>query len=529
MMKISTLISIAILSGAVTELSAQQGLAIAVAPSKMPKLATVDPRFVSYNVEMVEVTGGRFWKPYKSAATALAPSPPSQAGQQVGIDPTRFQYRPPIDLANPRLRKLAAALGPSYLRVSGSWANSTYFQDDERPALAEPPKGFRGVLTRAEWKGVIDFARAVDDQIVTSFAISSGTRDADGVWTPAQARALLDYTKSIGGNIPATEFMNEPTFPGPGGAPAGYNAAVFAKDAKLFGAFLRKESPQTIYLGPGSVGGVGEGPPSRRSSGAGVGIGLIGSEDILKGTGPIFDAFSYHFYGGVSRRCGGNTSPEKALAAEWLDFSGAVADYYTKLRDEYLPGKPLWLTETAEAACGGDPLARQFVDTFRYLNQLGSLAQKGVRSIMHNTLASSDYGLLDEDTLEPMPDYWAALFWKRTMGNVVLDPGVPKNQSLRIYAHCSINGKGGVSLLVLNTDTEYEKVLILPSPAEEFSLTASELTSTTVLLNGTVLKAEPDGSVGPLKGDAVKNGPVRLPPSSVTFLAISSAQNKSCM
>ena len=40
----------------------------------------------------------------------------------------------------------------------------------------------------------------------------------------------------------------------------------------------------------------------------------------------------------------------------------------------------------------GDPLAGQFVDTFRYLNQLGSLAQRGVRSIMHNTLASSDYG-----------------------------------------------------------------------------------------------------------------------------------------
>jgi hypothetical protein len=34
----------------------------------MPRLGTVDERFQSYNVEMLEVTGGRFWKPYGAAA-----------------------------------------------------------------------------------------------------------------------------------------------------------------------------------------------------------------------------------------------------------------------------------------------------------------------------------------------------------------------------------------------------------------------------------------------------------------------------
>jgi hypothetical protein len=524
--------SIAVLSVAAVNASGQEKSSIAVAPTTMPKLATVDARFVSYNVEMVEVTGGRFWKPYKLAVGAPEPASTSPANppasQQVGIDPTRFHYRPPIDLANPRLRKLASALGPSYVRVSGSWANSTFFQDDDKPKLSEPPKGFRGVLTRAEWKGVIDFAHAVDDQIVTSFAISSGTRGDDGVWTAGQANAFLDYTKGIGGSIYATEFMNEPTIPGPGGAPAGYNASAFAKDAKVFAVFLRKKSPLTLYLGPGSVGGVLEGAATKPSGGVGLGMDLIGTEDILKGTGPLFDAFSYHYYGSISRRCGGTTTIAKALTAEWLDFSGGVADYYGKLRDEYLPGKSLWLTETAEAACGGDPLAGQFVDTFRYLNQLGSLAQRGVKSVMHNTLASSDYGLLDEETLEPRPDYWAALVWKRTMGTVVLDPGVAKNGALRIYAHCSMNGKGGVTLLVLNTDTEHEGVVSLPSSAEAYFLTASDLTSTTVSLNGTQLKAEPDGSVESLKSVPVKSGAVRLPPSSIAFLTIPSAQNKSC-
>ncbi len=518
---------IAVMASAALTLSAQENSAITLAPSTMPKLGTVDPRFVSYNVEMVEVTGGRFWKPYKSAAeTQNAPQPPTpaDANQPAGMSASLYQYRPPINLANPRLRKLAEALGPSYVRVSGTWQNSTYFQNDDNPALTEVPKGFKGVLTRAEWKGVIDFAHSVDDELVTSFAISAGTRGADGVWTPAQATALVDYTKSIGGSITATEFMNEPTFPGPGGAPSGYNAAAFAKDAKVFEAFLRKESPQTIFLGPG---GVGEGVSLTGGSGP-MKIKLIDTEDIVKATGPIFDAFSYHFYGTVSKRCMGNMSVDKALTAEWLDRTDIVEEFYAKLRDQYMPGKPMWLNETAEAACGGDEFAGEFVDTFRYLNQLGTLAQKGVKVVMHNTLASSDYGLLNEDTLDPRPDYWAALLWKHTMGDVVLDPGTPKNESLRVYAQCAKDGKGGVAVVALNTDTRQEQMLTLPQAAESFTLTASDLTSTKVLLNGTELEPEPDGSVGALKPEHLKAGPTRLAPASVTFLIFPSARNKSC-
>src|SRR5206468_3957382 len=36
----------------------------------LPRIGTVDERFQSYNVEMVEVTGGRFWKPYEDSPAA---------------------------------------------------------------------------------------------------------------------------------------------------------------------------------------------------------------------------------------------------------------------------------------------------------------------------------------------------------------------------------------------------------------------------------------------------------------------------
>ena len=271
-------------------------------PQTMRVTGQVDRRFLSYNIEAVEVTGGRFWKPFKSANEPADPQKPGQAA-----DP--YQYRPPIDLGNARLRTLASALSPAFVRVSGTWRNSTYFQNDDAPALTAVPKGYKNVMTRAEWKGVVDFSHAVGADIVTSVSISDGTRDASGDWTPDQAKTFFDYTKSIGGTIVATEFMNEPTFASMGAAPAGYDAARFAKDAKVFAAFLQSNSPKTLFLGPGSVGeGVVlvEGMPLPIT---------ISTEDMLKATGPLFDAFSYHFYTTVSERCAGKLglSWEKVL------------------------------------------------------------------------------------------------------------------------------------------------------------------------------------------------------------------------
>src|SRR6202035_497545 len=107
------------------------GQVVSLDPAKMPRIGTVDERFQSYNIEMVEVIGGRFWKPYGSTTNkSKAQGPATKDGSTpAGIDPTLYQYRKLIDLSNSRLRKLAAALGPAYLRVSGTWANSVYFQD----------------------------------------------------------------------------------------------------------------------------------------------------------------------------------------------------------------------------------------------------------------------------------------------------------------------------------------------------------------------------------------------------------------
>ena len=130
---------------------------------------------------------------------------------------------------------LAKAIAPAYVRVSGTWANAIYFQDNDEPPMKKAPKGFVNVLTRSQWKGVIDFLKATNSKLVTSFAVSNGVRDAQGVWTPKEAQKIANYTKSLGGEIAAAELFNEPTMPTAGGEiNKNYNATNFAKDVAAF-------------------------------------------------------------------------------------------------------------------------------------------------------------------------------------------------------------------------------------------------------------------------------------------------------
>ena len=167
---------------------------------------------------------------------------------------------------------------------------------------------------------------------------------------------------------------------------------------------------------------------------------------------------SYHFYGALEPGGGtpseAVTTAEAALSEDWLARTEVTEAFYAGLRDRFAPGTPLWVTETADAAAGGNPWASSFLDTFRYVEQSGRLARRGVQVVIHNTLASSDYGLLDGQTLTPRPNYWAALLWRTLVGTTVLDPGRVSTPSLHLYAHSLRGDPDGCALVIVNTDHE---------------------------------------------------------------------------
>jgi heparanase len=148
---------------------------------------------------------------------------------------------------------------------------------------------------------------------------------------------------------------------------------------------------------------------------------------------------------------------------------------------------------------------------------------------MHNTLAASDYGLIDEESLEPRPDYWAALLWKRLMGSTVLEAGASPASGLYLYAHCLAGRPGGVALLALNTDRTAARDLTIAFGSERFTLTAAQgLLANSVELNGKGLALGKAGALPPVQGARTLAGLVSLPAASITFLALPNAGNAAC-
>ena len=193
---------------------------------------------------------------------------------------------------------------------------------------------------------------------------------------------------------------------------SGYSTLSCARSIRARSCSRPALSERRTPTGPSRTGGYGN-------------LEVLPAADLAAYTGDA-DAFSYHHYGAVSQRCaamGHQTSADQALSEDWLGRTDQTLAYYRGVRDKFMPGKPFWNTETADAACGGNPWGGTFLDTFRYLDQLGRLARQEVNVVIHNTLVASDYGLLDENTFEPRPNFWGALLWRRNMGTTVLDPG----------------------------------------------------------------------------------------------------------
>ncbi|MFV8817519.1 hypothetical protein [Haliea sp. E17] len=485
--------------------------ALPLAPESMQMTARISDRFLSYNVEMVEVTGGRFWAPYINGEPAK------------GED--RYEYRPPIDLTDMRLIKMAAALAPAYVRFSGTWANATWFADsDEAPV--KPPAGFDAVLTREQWRKAVAFADSVDAEILTSLATSAGARDESGIWQPDNAEQLIAYTRSLGRRIAGIEFANEANMIGLTQPPEGYTPADFRRDYAIFYHWLKQSSPETIVLATGAVE-MGE-PMSTMAY-------LFGGEtfkpdQLLDKDSPQPDEFSFHYYGASSQRCHIPLLGSQPSDAYDPDFFAGIDDGIRAakaLRDRYAPAASLWITESGETACGGNPWATTFADVFRFLDQLGRSARQGVQVFAHNTLAASDYALLDEHTFAPRPDYWAAWLWRNLMGTTVLDPGADAASS-NIYAHCNRGIPGAVTVLAINPDQDAAKRISVDFPGERYTLTQAAGYSHGAALNGVTLELLEGDSLPELAGKYFTPGEITLEPASVSFLVFTQLSNAAC-
>ncbi|MBP3645817.1 MAG: beta-glucuronidase [Clostridia bacterium] len=489
-------------------------------PSALKELRTIDERLVSYNVEMTEVTGGTFWKAYTEAQVdGTEPFGEILDWRNMG---NLQQWYDPIDTTNPRLIKLAKELGTAWVRVSGTWANKTYYDFDGHTG-GKVPEGFQNLLTRQQWLNLLDFVRAIDGKLLVSVANCPGIHAAKEPWPADQAELLFRTSKEYGVPIAAAEFTNEPNMMAMSGLPQGYTAEDHARDHDIFARWLKENYPECLMVGPCTCGDVAMFGEMSTGGGIASALKMVTTEELLGDYEKKLDVFSYHYYNGVSERgaaMGGHWPYEAALSEKYLTVAGDCARQYLGRRDTFCPGGQMWVTESGDAGCGGNTWASTFVDVFRTLNELGDFATVTDGVIFHNTLASSDYGFLKHGTFEPRPNYFAVLLWNRLMGQTVYQSGEEIRQGAHVYAHSRKDGKDGVVYLVINNSEDVTTVE-LPKEAVRYTLSGNgKLRSRTMLLNGKELVLGENDELPALDGVEQPTGKVELAPQTCTFFVL---------
>lgn len=495
-------------------------------PSKLRPLRSVDERLVSYNIEMTEVTGGTFWKTYTPGQIA-GTEEFKVSGELDDFTSMAdlMQYYPPINLYNEKLRKYAKALGPAWIRVSGSWATKTYYDFDGTTG-GVAPDGYASVLTKQQWIGVLDFVKYVGGRLLISVSNCAGDHPDGGVLDLAQTKKIFDFSHAYGVDIDAAEFMNEPNILEMSGAPKGYTAADYARDQDIFFGWVREHYPDCLCAGPCSLGDGAIGNLDLKSAGAGIGgiMKTCSTGELMQGTQVPLDVFSYHYYNGVSERLasmmpGGHWDGSEAHTDAYLDVARKNAQVYAPLRDKYVPDGQMWVTESGDAGGGGNTWASTYLDVLRTLNELGSFSEITDGVIFHNTLASSDYGFLQHETFDPRPNYFAVLLWNRLMGNKVYDCGSEDIENAHIYCHSRRDGQEGFVYLVINNSLYDGLEIMIPSEAQRYMLHANHPRSAAMQLNGKCLSIDEISSIGQLSVSKNK-GVITLPPCSCTFLVV---------
>jgi heparanase 1 len=478
--------------------------------------AHVEPRFLSVAVDTAQVVGGEFWAP---------------AGTGAGLLHTHTTDS--FDFSRPRLQNLARALGPAYLRIGGTAADRTVYRMDDASAGAPLPEGARWALTRARWDQVNAFARATDFRIVFTLNAGRSARDADGRWDPQSARPLIEYTQRQGYPVDVWELANEP------------NAFPLLHWSWLSADRYAGDLSRARTL-------LDELHAPMRLAGLATAFWPIMGEwrsftaPVLERVGRSLDIVTWHYYPTQSDRC--PIATRRAHPAELPDGRARAdierwADQVESAARANAPQAEVWLGETASAQCGGEAgFSNSYADALWWLDELGRMSRRGESVVVRQTLAGSDYGLLDEQGLEPNPSYWASWLWRTFMGDqVIAVNAAPSSAAVRAYAHC-LRGDGeaarqaeagAVALVLENLDPAQTVSVDLPKAAASgagvLRFEGGRLDARQVRAGGDVLEANADGQPPALpQFQTLAGAKLDLAPMSVAFVVLPRAAAPAC-
>jgi heparanase 1 len=421
------------------------------------EIITVLPAdYLSLTIDTSLVLGGHWWG--QSSGTKKG----------VSIDTVA-----PLDLKDRRLLSLSRFLAPAMLRIGGTEADRLGYKVKKRKKNTE----YDLVLKRKLWRKINAFAESAGFQVLFTLSAGPSERKGTGAWDPENAGKLISFTAKRGYGVAAWELGNEVNgYPFIHGLRHRVGAARYARDFEIFSRLVRRLHPEARAVGPSSAVWPVIGEPNPI-------IPVLGRSDAMAPE----DVVSWHYYPQQSSRgrfANRRAGEKTLLAPRRLD---AVLRPARKIR-KAARGREIWITETGHALYGGEPgLSDTYLSTLWWLDELGLLAGEGVSRVFRQSLTGSDYGLLDQISFEPRPDYYASFLWKKLMGPLVYErpkvEGVDKR--IRVYCHSRKGKRKSLCLLLINL-LNAESLVELPGAVSERYVLSPEgaVTSSRVLLNG---------------------------------------------
>jgi heparanase 1 len=337
---------------------------------------------------------------------------------------------------------------------------------------------------------------------------------------------LMAYTAGKGYPIAAWELGNELNiFWFVHGFKAQVSTGQYRQDLQSARALVNQYTPTARLAGQGSAIWPVLGEPLS------LFYGFLPAS--LQASGSQVDQVSWHYYTQQSRRgpiASRRAFPARLLNPKNLDEAGLWADRMRAWRDAYAPGKPIWLGETGNAQFGGEPgLSDAYLSGLWWLDELGLLAAKDTRVVVRQTLSGMNYGMIDDATLQPRPDFWYSLLWKRLMGQKVYRASVEGSPHLRAYAQSTPSqADGTLTVLLINLDPQSSAQVTLPGwenlPYDVYEVNGPDLFGQDVLLNGQALKIGEDLQIPPTPGASHSAAPgtplIQVHPLSYTFVTL---------
>ncbi|XP_013189437.1 heparanase [Amyelois transitella] len=456
----------------------------------------------------------------------------------IGIDASEIQENQ-VEFTNPRFREMAAALSPARLRLGGTMSERLIFSPDDIVASCDHcPKGAKSVcpavkrlckhkflpfflMTGEKWTEINEFCEAVNIKLL--FTFNALIRESNHGWNDINAKELLQYSKKKNYHID-WQLGNEPN-----SYQHVFNTtitpAMLAQDFKKLRKLLNHSGyKHSLLVGPDTT----RPQPNRPEC-------LEYMVQFLHNASHYINVTSWHQYYLNSRtaKLEDFWNPETFdLLAKQIHTMRSHTEKYSHI--------PMWLSETSSSYGGGAPgLSNSYAATPLWVDKLGLAALNNITTVIRQSFFGGNYSLIDKN-LEPLPDWWVSVLYKRLVGNKVLHVDCHCTRYQRMYAHCAnrkyTNDTSAITVYAVNLEMAKAKFLLNGTAIhgdnlriDEYIISApsNNRKSTRVMLNGWPLYYEsPNLDIPP---NIIRYGNhISMPPYSIGFWIIYNTSIKAC-